>query len=488
MEKPFDSRALLSGTFDFTRCQRADGSYYGTAGVCRKGTESNLDPSEAAQKGKEKQVELKSARSASIEAMMGDTLDRAVVAEGYAEKADVDVSSNDLMKAQEVYDAKVSRIMDDMANNRVSVEEMDDFLLNRQFFGNPDQADTLIIGIETKLSSESKNMLPGETTGRAYDRQIAQEMALHQMRSEGMNRNAVDVIQGTSGAWQPGPYNADQAAIVSRLQGRPVSADDATWGNGRVFGTELRTMMASTEGAWEVGARPWAQQPGLKERIGDRLTYQKRYGSDMTKNMMRDVNKAVDGNPTQIVIGMGKGKDANQVRETIFSGLQEKYPDARVGTWNYTTSTKMGGKENVQTGTIMVIPRAGKPDITITDFGMSISPSNMATNVMNGKATGGAAKQVEFARMAQQARLQLERGELKPRVSAQATARRARAATTKVSKAKATPAPKAPPKAKPTQSQINEQKAMIKGLLDKAKANRDTGAIRQYQTMLNNLG
>ena len=147
----------------------------------------------------------------------------------------------------------------------------------------------------------------------------------------------------------------------------------------------------------------------------------------------------------------------------------------------------MGGKENVQTGTIMVIPRAGKPDITITDFGMSISPSNMATNVMNGKATGGAAKQVEFARMAQQARLQLERGELKPRAAAQATARRARAATPKVSKAKATPAP-APPKPKPTQSQINEQKAMIKGLLDKAKANRDTGAIRQYQTMLNNLG
>ncbi len=483
MEKPFDSRELLADTFDFTRCQRPDGSFYGTSGQCRKGVESNLDPDEAVEKGKAVQKDLDSARSASISAMMGSTLDRAIVAEEYAAAADIDVKSDDLMKAQEVYDAKVGRIMDDMANNKVSVQEMEDFLLNRQFFGDPETADTLVIGIETKLSNESKNMLPEETAGRAYDRQIAQEMALHQMRAEGMNRTAVDVIQGTSGAWQAGTYNKDQAAIVSAVQRRPVSADDTTWGNGRVFGTELRTMMASDEGSWEVGSRSWAQQPGMKERIGDRLTYQKRYGSDMAKNMMRDVNKAVENNPTQIIIGMGKSKEANQVRETLFAGLQQKYPDAKVGQWQYKTAQTLGGKEYAQTGTIMVIPRKGKPDITITDFGASISPSNRYTNVMNGVRTGGDAKQRAFATMAQKAKLQLEKGELKPRMAAQATARRARSAT-----AKATPTPKAPPKPKPTQSQINEQKAAIKGLLDKAKANRDTGAIRQYQTMLNKLG
>ena len=488
MEKPFDSRELLGDTFDFMRCQRPDGSYYGTAGQCRKGAEAPLDPEEAVKKGQAAAADQKAARSESISAMMGSTLDRAVVAEEYAAAADVNVSSDDLMKAQEVYDAKVSRIMNDMANNNVSVKEMDDFLLNRQFFGDPSTADTLVVGIETKLSKESKNMLPGETPGRAYDRQIAQEMALHQMRAEGMNRASVDVIQGTSGAWETGTYNKDQASIVSRLQGRPVSAEDTTWGNGRVFGTELRTMMASDENNWEVGSRSWAQQPGMKERIGDRVTYQKRYSADMAKNMMRDVNKAIDGNPTQIVIGMGKSPAAKDVRETLFTGLQNKYPDAKVGQWDYKTAIKMGAKENTQTGTIMTIPRKGKPDITITDFGMSISPNNMGTNVMNGKPTGGSAKQVEFANMAQKARLQLEKGELKPRAAAQATARRARAATGKVSGAKPAPAQKAPPKTQRTQSQINEAKAIFKANLAKAKANRDTAGIKMWQTELNKLG
>ena len=39
MEKNFDSRALLNGLFDYTTCQRTDGSFYGTGGQCRKGTE-----------------------------------------------------------------------------------------------------------------------------------------------------------------------------------------------------------------------------------------------------------------------------------------------------------------------------------------------------------------------------------------------------------------------------------------------------------------
>ena len=33
--------------FDFARCQRADGSYYGTSGVCRKGTKAGAKEKEA---------------------------------------------------------------------------------------------------------------------------------------------------------------------------------------------------------------------------------------------------------------------------------------------------------------------------------------------------------------------------------------------------------------------------------------------------------
>ena len=43
VEKNFDSRALLAGTYDFVTCQRSDGSYYGNGGTqCKKGSESSL--------------------------------------------------------------------------------------------------------------------------------------------------------------------------------------------------------------------------------------------------------------------------------------------------------------------------------------------------------------------------------------------------------------------------------------------------------------
>ena len=42
-------REMLSGTLDYTRCVRSDGSAYGTAGKCRKGAEKQKDyPYEAA--------------------------------------------------------------------------------------------------------------------------------------------------------------------------------------------------------------------------------------------------------------------------------------------------------------------------------------------------------------------------------------------------------------------------------------------------------
>ena len=46
----FESAALER--YDFTTCQRADGSKYGTGGQCRKGTETTADSGNEGKGGK----------------------------------------------------------------------------------------------------------------------------------------------------------------------------------------------------------------------------------------------------------------------------------------------------------------------------------------------------------------------------------------------------------------------------------------------------
>lgn len=51
------SESAVSGMYDFTRCQRPDGSFYGTSGKCKKGTQSAA----ASESTEEKQLMKKAA-------------------------------------------------------------------------------------------------------------------------------------------------------------------------------------------------------------------------------------------------------------------------------------------------------------------------------------------------------------------------------------------------------------------------------------------
>jgi hypothetical protein len=89
--------SLLSEAYDFTRCQRADGSFYGTSGQCRKGTTASAKEESAPgrkerinaalrAKAKESRVRVDAALKKEGKPTIGEEMERAAPAKGATRK------------------------------------------------------------------------------------------------------------------------------------------------------------------------------------------------------------------------------------------------------------------------------------------------------------------------------------------------------------------------------------------------------------------
>lgn len=89
---------------DFTRCQRADGSHYGTAGVCRKGRENPLDLTTL----------LKKANSINVREFVKTIPETKILGEG-AYAVAIDVGNGVVAKIGEIAESEKA-IMNDLKN------------------------------------------------------------------------------------------------------------------------------------------------------------------------------------------------------------------------------------------------------------------------------------------------------------------------------------------------------------------------------------
>lgn len=138
MEKDFDARALLADQFDFARCQRPDGSHYGTGGVCRKGTPVDAKKSIVTDKMKKVIEEGKPfAQGGFSELYMVDGLVVKVQEDAYLPdiqtEMDMQKMAADAGLAPKVYgveqvgDDKVIIVMDPIAKGMKNPPSMDDY-------------------------------------------------------------------------------------------------------------------------------------------------------------------------------------------------------------------------------------------------------------------------------------------------------------------------------------------------------------------------
>jgi hypothetical protein len=70
---------MLDGTFDFTRCERADGSAYGTSGRCRKGTQAEKEENTSNSAKEERSREFANFRFAVTAAVISNPLQLGLV-------------------------------------------------------------------------------------------------------------------------------------------------------------------------------------------------------------------------------------------------------------------------------------------------------------------------------------------------------------------------------------------------------------------------
>ena len=542
MEKEFDGRALLVGLFDYTTCQRTDGSFYGTGGQCRKGTEVN---SKDYEKIKEAQAEQDKVWK-KMSGPEGAKLDAAARLELAATVTDVDMTEKRYKQIEGDLDKKKAEYTDQVRNGTLKPETLDDLIENYGFQGDPSKAPMMIVGIEGTPP-------PGTKDPKVHDEHLGEQLAIHNLKKEGKySSDEVDFVNSGTTVEKAGRYTSQTANLMTKLTGEAVSPGEALYGT-RIAAQELRTLKAPMEKDWPLGQRPGiANNPALAERIGSREAYEARYGAKMAQNLQKNIKASVEGKGEHILlVTSANDPNATQLRKEIGAFVKSKKEiGARSSSFVYETSKFAGttgkadldtfkGSRKPQVGTIHEIPKPNGKKAYIYDLGLGVSSAAINSKGPEGLASilvrerqkmqssdftprtkseaRAIAQNREFARqrrlgkeprgLAGKSNVQnltdanvkraakfggstgkvaqqelVRRGLAKPSTPAPAPARRTTSRTTGNNKTKAAPKPANRPT--PTMAQKEQRKAQLEGLLAKAKADRNSGFIAQLEGMI----
>ena len=166
MEKSFDTRTLLADQFDFARCQRPDGSYYGTGGVCRAGAPA--DPKE--------EIKRQGEVWARIRGEEGAALSTEAKLELAAQVTNVTVTPKEFDRIEKQLSDKEKEFTERFKKGEVTKEEMTDMITNFKFYGDAAQAPMMIIGIE--------GAPPTGADGNTMDRHMGEQLARHFVKKD----------------------------------------------------------------------------------------------------------------------------------------------------------------------------------------------------------------------------------------------------------------------------------------------------------------
>ena len=366
VEKPFDSRALLAGTYEFKTCQYPDGTYYGTANSnqCRKGTEVSAKQiqEDISKKVSTRDYSLQKIKNPTSKKELAKDIDRI---EALGKETGDSITSQTIDKANADINKRRDEILARMDNNEISVKEMDDFILKRNFVGDPKTAETIVIGIEQTIPTAAVN-----EGGRGYDKFIATQMATQQLQAENPSQSKqYDLALGLKEE-KGSQFTGNHARLITALTGDTVSSIELTTGLKNTAGMELRSVPANRENGFELGQRPWVKNnPALdakvgSDRAGDRKNYNANYADPMAKRLTDTVAASVRDNPNLKTVTLGLGKN-EPARDQILRDI-EKIPGSKSRSFSY----KDEKGETVQ-GTIIDV--GGKGKTHVYDFGQSVN-------------------------------------------------------------------------------------------------------------------
>jgi hypothetical protein len=366
VEKPFDSRALLAGTYEFKTCQYPNGTYYGTAdsNQCRKGNEVSAKDiqEDVSKKVSARDYSLQKIKNPTSKRELAKDIDRI---EALGKETGDNITSQTIDKANADIDKRRDEILGRMNRNEITAQEIDDFILKRNFVGDPKTAETLVIGIEQTLPTATVN-----EGGKGYDRFIATQMATQQLQAENPSQSKqYDLALGLKEE-KGSQFTGNHARLITALTGDTVSSIELTTGLKNTAGMELRSVPANRENGFELGQRPWVKNnPALDAKVGsdkagDRKNYNANYADPMAKRLTDTVAAAVRDNPNLKTIALGLGKN-EPARDQILRDI-EKIPGSKSRSFTYKDSQGA----TVQ-GTIIDV--GGKGKTHVYDYGQSVN-------------------------------------------------------------------------------------------------------------------
>lgn len=391
VEKEFDGRAILVGLFDYTTCQRNDGSFYGTApgNQCRKGTEVNS-------KDYEKIKEAQAAQDKVWKKMSGPEgakLDAAARLELAESVTDVNITEKKYKEIEDAISKRKEEYAEKVRSGELTSQELDDLIENYKFQGDASEAPMMIVGIEGTPP-------PGTKDPKVHDEHLGEQLAIHNLKKEGKyESNDIDFVNSGTTIETIGRFTQSTADMMTKLSGEAVSPGETLYGT-RVAAAELRTLKAPMEKDWPLGKRPGiANNPELAARVGTREAYEKRYGEAMAQNLKNRIQASVEGKGEHILLVTSKDDpNAAALRKEIQSYVNDPKVKGRTSSFVYETSKFDGtsGKADLDTFKGSRVPRVGtiheisKPNgkkAYIYDLGLGVSSSAINSKGPEGLAS-----------------------------------------------------------------------------------------------------
>ena len=362
VEKNFDGRALLVGLFDYTTCQRTDGSFYGTAtgNKCRQGTEvSDTDFAKAISVRRKKVEAGRSvdalAAAASTDAVTGVTLP----------------SKGEVAEMKKLVDARAAELQEKMEKEEDMTKELTNFIENRKFIGDPLTSPMIVVGMEDGFPSDLEKEI-------GYQGFLARTMAKSELKQEYPDKSrAIDYAQETMGDKVPQFYHR-HAKALSAITGQTVAPEDMMRPNGAIAQLELRSIPAKGKGAsqWDIGKEGFVKNNSANaELVGSRKVYQDKYNDRMAKNLTKNIAEAADKNPNlrSVVLATGKS-DPFEAKAAAGTSYQlSKRPGAKAREFEYEIDSPSGKLR--ATGSIVDVKGNGKT--MVYNYGASASAQQL---------------------------------------------------------------------------------------------------------------
>jgi hypothetical protein len=383
------------------RCERRDGSFYGTGGTCRKGTEAPY----TAEETKQAYDRIKKERTVAIDKALKN-VDSRLPSEMDAETRRLEkigqgllgFSGGEISKLNERYREIKKEVAKKLDEGNFSKKDLDEYLTKGAMEVNPTDI-AVNIGMEYGLGLPpglNKQNAGNEDNYPKYLSMVNRDLAGHIARTKLEEELPEEKkVLGQVLSWTPAKgdlptsaYHANLYPVVSSLGGMKLVSKDATTSKASKVGEiELRPLPVNGTGTdklgWPYPNLKWVKDdPELSKILSSRQSYYEYSDRVRSEAISKKLTENFTKNSLKTVV-IATGKTNAEVTDGMISTFLKDNPKAVAHKFTYQVGTNSDKKAE---GQIIDVDGRGEKFIYVTGVSVNaqgFSWSNAATGMLN---------------------------------------------------------------------------------------------------------